>query len=95
MGVKIAEGNADQNDERCHQAGNGPRKRFDEVRKTGFFVARVVVFDGVEIHRDHHRQAEQQARDDAGQKQRAHRDRHRAAPDQHQDAGRNDHAHDR
>ena len=58
-------------------------------------IDRVVAALGVDVDRDHQRQAHQHAGDDAGQEQAADRHRNHAAPDDHQDRRRNDHAHHR
>ncbi len=61
-------------------AGTDTSGRGEHLAQRGARVGRVAAPLGVGVHGGHLRQADQQARDDAGQHQRA--DRHRSTPPQ-------------
>ena len=86
-----AEDLAANDDAGRHKSGDRDPGGAEELPPRRAWVGRIAARLGVNVHRCHLREPDQQARDDAGQEQRTDRDGENAAPDDHQDRGRNDH----
>ncbi len=86
-----AEQDAADDDERRHQRRDRNRRRLEEFAATSRAdrsgSARIFAYD---VHGRHLREADQQARDDAGEVERADRHLQHAAPHDHQDRRRDD-----